>query len=84
MKTLTRLERIANQLQDEARRSVEVYISAEDVAEALGIKYDPYENPYKTLTDWILDRRRLGYEPTADDVLDWAREQEPVPVGVAA
>jgi hypothetical protein len=74
----SRYQDIAERLTIEAESGahVSVYITAEDVAEALGDKhYDREESPLDSLKEWIADRRLLGFEPTADDILDWVADQ---------
>lgn len=74
----TRYQQIADRLSDEAERNAEIhtYISAEDVARALGDdKYDVEDSPWASLTKWITERRLLGFEPTTDDVLSWVEDQ---------
>lgn len=68
-------QQLTNTAEDEA--TVSVYISADDIAEALGDnEYDPDESPFKALREWIAERRQLGFEPTADDVLAWIDGEE--------
>ena len=74
----SRYDEIADRLSDEARHNAEVsvYLSADDVARALGDdKYDPDKSPFDTLRDWIIDRRRLGFTVSGDDVLDWIQAE---------
>lgn len=60
----------------EASASVSVYISPEEVAEALGDKtFDPDEGPYDALTKWIERRIMLGFEATTQDILDWMADR---------
>lgn len=69
----SRYQAIAERLQQEAEAgaTVHVYISADDVAEALGDRDFDEDDPYKALREWIIERRRLGFDPTSEDILDW-------------
>lgn len=73
-----RYQSIARRLSQDAEDNVHisVYITEEDVAEALGdATYDPDEDEYKTLTEWIEKRRMLGFDPSSQDILDWIADQ---------
>lgn len=81
-----RYSQIAEELSSEAEASasVSVYITADDVARVLGDgRWDPDESPFDSLRKWIIERRRLGFEPNADDVLRWI-DDETRPVAVAS
>lgn len=77
----SRYEEIADRLTREAERNAEVstYISAEDVAEALGDEdYDPdNHDTYQALLKWIEKRRMLGHDPCADDIINWIETEAP-------
>ena len=67
---LSMAEKLSQDAEDNA--SFSVHISAEDVAAAMGdLDWDPDEDPFKELRKWIDERRLLGFDPTAADILDW-------------
>lgn len=72
-------ERIALRLSSEAERNAEVstYLSADDIANALGDKgYDPDMTSLGELRKWIERRITLGFNPSADDILTQIEEME--------
>ena len=75
----SRYQEIADRLSHTAYTEVEVTITEDMVAEALGDEeYDPErDEAYKPLIKWIEKRQMLGYEPSADDILHWIETEAP-------